>query len=48
MAEIKPYLLIPDGKKDEKIYIIGIPKWLAKIILVITKLSGQMYEPEIR
>ena len=48
MAEIKPYLMIPDGKKNEKIYIIGIPKWVAVIILLIAKISGKMHEHEIR
>ena len=48
MAKMKPYLMIPDGKKDEKIYIIGIPKWVAVIILLIAKMSGKMYEPELR
>lgn len=48
MAEIKPYIMIPDGKKDEEIYIIRIPKWLAKIMLLITKISWKMHEPEVR
>ena len=52
MAEMKPWLMIPDGKpngkEDMKIHMIGIPKWVAKIILLIAKMSGKMYEPELR
>lgn len=51
MAEMKPWLMIPDGKpngkEDVKIYMITIPKWVAVIILLIAKMSGKMYEPEL-
>ena len=51
MAEMKPWLMIPDGKpngkEDEKIYIIGIPKWVAVIIVLIAKMSCKMHETEL-
>lgn len=45
MAEMKPWLMIPDGKpngkEDVKIYMITIPKWVAVIILLLAKMSAK-------
>ena len=51
MAEMKPWLMIPDGtngKEDVKIYMIVIPKWVAAILVLIAKISGKTYEQELR